>query len=134
MEDGTDELRRLEQVHAAAGRAARAASQQGAELRASSAQLTAVSEPLIGVLDAVRALHTSHNWEGAAATRSRLRLDALEQRCSAALAAIDGILSDLDDQSRMQAGIADRAYAEQRRLGPRLHELREELGAFPGVR
>lgn len=123
-----NELSRIEHQHQAAGRVARAASHHADELRASAARITAASTPLTGILDAVRALHTPSTWEGRSATRSRVRLDTHEQRCAHALVTLNGILTDLDAQARVQSTIASEARAEQRRLSPRMYELQNGLG------
>lgn len=127
-QDNHIDLQRVRAQHHAAGRAALAAGDRADELRANAADITAISAPLTGFLDAVRRFHTIETWEGISATRSRDRLDEHEQRCATALITIDGILADLDAEVRRQSSLASQARSEQRRLRPRIYELQNGLG------
>ena len=51
------------------------------DMRRTARELDASVAPLDGVLAPVRDLHVPSTWEGNAATQSRLRLDAAEDRC-----------------------------------------------------
>ena len=116
----------------AASRAATAATTKARDLEATASALSRSTAPLSGVLNAVRALHTSTTWEGNSATASRRRLDIHDERCASALNAIDGLVADLQEQQRVQEGIASYANYEQGRAASQLSALQMEMGYFNG--
>jgi hypothetical protein len=123
---------RLNAQKLAASRAASAATRKARDLAATANALRRSTAPLSGVLNTVRALHTSMTWEGNAATASRRRLDIHDERCASALNAIDSLIADLQEQQQVQEGIASYANYEQRRAANQLNTLQMEMGYFNG--
>ena len=116
----------------AALRAANAATTKARDLEVTADALARSTTPLSGVLNAIRSLHTTTTWEGNSATASRRRLDIHDERCASALNAIDGLVADLQEQQRVQEGIASYANYEQGRAASQLHALQMEIGYFNG--
>jgi hypothetical protein len=116
----------------AASRAASVATTKARDFEDTASALSRSTAPLSGVLNTVRALHTSMTWEGNAATASRRRLDIHDERCASALNAIDSLIADLQEQQQVQEGIASYANYEQRRAANQLNTLQMEMGYFNG--
>jgi len=116
----------------AASRAASAATTKARELETTANGLARSTAPLGGVLNAVRALHTSTTWEGNSATASRRRLDIHDEQCASALNAVEGLIADLQEQQRVQERIASYAGYEQARAASQLNTLQMEIGYFNG--
>ena len=68
--------------------------------------------PLPSILDPVWAMHTTHTWEGNAATQSRTRLGIHEERASGAITTLRALVADLEAEAATAASEAN--YAAQR--------------------
>ncbi len=103
------------------------------DMRRTARELDASVAPLDGVLAPVRDLHVPSTWEGNAATQSRLRLDAAEDRCSSAVRTIHHLIADLQDEATIASARADEARDQQRQYRLTASRIEVELGAFDDV-
>ncbi len=86
-------------------------------MRQIAARLTNEIQPLRTVFTPLRQLHTSHTWEGQAATASRRRLDQHEIRHTAAIRGIDRLIDDLETTAQWHA-------AESAELSTQINNVR----------
>ncbi len=103
------------------------------DMRRTARELDASVAPLDGVLAPVRDLHVASTWEGNAATQSRLRLDATEDRCASAVRTIHHLIADLQDEAVAVSARADDARDRQRQYRLTASRIEVELGAFDDV-
>lgn len=127
-----DRLLALESEIARAKRGAATADRRSVELSAVATELDIASEPLIGLLQPVRLLHTIATWEGDSAAASRRRLDGHEERAVAALSAIDGLIADLRAEAGAAARLRNARQAGVDRMLPEFNALQAELGYYHG--
>ena len=103
------------------------------DMRRTARELDNAVAPLDGVLRPVQDLHTASTWEGNAATQSRIRLDAHQDRCASAIRTIHHLIADLDDEARTASVRADDARDRQRQYRLTASRIEVELGAFDDV-
>ena len=121
-EASAQEIAQLERDLYYARRAATSYRREAAQFRAEATEmlstahdLTLAAAPLRQVLQPIRQLHTPLTWEGNAATASRRRLDAHEDRCNRVVIQIDNLIEDLNEGMRSNYQAADRAENKQQR-------------------
>jgi len=81
----------------------------------------------------IRNLHTTGTWQGNAATLSRRRLDAHEDRHNSAVRAINGIADDLDTEASAADHQATQARQNETYYRQQATRIDVEAGAFDDV-
>lgn len=84
------------------------------QMRRIAHELDASAAPLDHVLAPIRDLHTPQTWDGNAATQSRRRLDAHEDRCATAIRAVHYVIDDLQTQAQAASRRAQDAWENHR--------------------
>ena len=83
--------------------------------------------PLPAVLQPVWNLHTTHTWEGNAASQSRTRLGIHSDRLSGAVTTLRALVTDLEAEAAAAASEANHAAGQVGSYRWRLEDAREDL-------
>lgn len=83
--------------------------------------------PLPQVLTPIDRLHTTHTWEGNAATQSRTNLGHHHGRLEDAIGSLRGLIADLDAQAAESSGIASAASTHASRVRGSITALEREI-------
>ena len=98
-----------------------------AACRAAAAGIDTNTDPLGTILAPVWGLHTTHTWEGGAATRSRNRLDIHSGRAAGAITALRALADDLWAEAITAQNRADTAGGEAGRYQTLISNARDDL-------
>ena len=123
----------LEGEIASTRRKASAARTAAADLRHTGSRLDDASVGLSSVLQPIHDLHTPATWTGQAATQSRRRLTAHQDRCTAAQRAIDDLIADLEAEAAVQESFASTYDYYRSIYTPEYRRLQAELGYANGI-
>ncbi len=121
VEQILDDLRVLDAEAAAAERTA-------AAIAALATRLEHDADELSGQLRPVRALHHDDTWQGAAASRSRRRLEAADDTARRLVDSIDHLAASLRDEAVRRREHADTVRSARAILEGTHHQL---LGSLP---
>ena len=97
--------------------------------RAAAAGIDTNTDPLGSVLAPVWGLHTTHTWEGGAATRSRNRLDIHSGRTTGAITALRALADDLRAEAENAQNRANSAGSEVGRYRTLILDSQDDLRA-----
>lgn len=105
------------------------ADDRAADCRRVASAIRANTDPLSTVLQPVFDLHTTHTWEGNAATQSRNRLDIHSERATGAITTLRGLATDLEAEAAVAALRADTAAQEVANYAWKITMAQDDLQA-----
>ena len=100
---------------------------RAAACRAAAAGIDTNTDPLGTILAPVWGLHTTHTWEGGAATRSRNRLDIHSSRAAGAITTLRALADDLWAEAENAQNRANTAGGEAGRYQTLISNARDDL-------